>query len=188
MNPNSKPASPSWSRDALIATGNLSSRVSLPRLALLLALGAAVALACRAAPPVIGSQLFQETNGRLEDLFQYRNAPPKPITPRENPFRPIDAPAPPSVHPAADPTTPADTGPKETADESLLRQAFASLNFGGLLQVGDRQLVMINKATYKEGGLISVRVQGANVYLRIVSLTKDTITFGLNEARLTLHF
>lgn len=156
----------------------------------LLAAALAGGSALRAAPPVIGSQLFQETNARIEELFRHRNHPPKLPGPEGNPFRTVDpsAPLPAAGGPATNASNPIDSAPRETVDEALLRQAYASLTFGGLLEVGDRQLVMINKATYKEGGLISVRVQNSMVYLRIVTLTKDSITLGLGEARLTLHF
>jgi len=144
----------------------------------------------RSATPVIGAQLFQDTNARIEELFQYRNNPPKLPGPLDNPFRTND----PAI-PVANPGSPANPGTlvarpllNETPDEAMLRMAYGGLTFGGLLQVGDRQMVVINKATYKEGGLLTVRIQGSSVYLRIVSLTKDSITLGLNEARLTLHF
>jgi hypothetical protein len=142
-----------------------------------------------AATPVIGAQLFQDTNVRIDDLFQYRDNPPKRPGPLDNPFRTsgVTAPEPPA---AVDPNdkSAAQTGPRETPDEYLLRMAYGSLSFGGLLQVGDRPMVVINKATYKEGGLLIVKVNGAPVYLRIIALTTDSITLALNEARITLHF
>jgi len=33
-----------------------------------------------------------------------------------------------------------------------------------------------------------VRIQGTPVYLRILSITRNTVMLGLGEARLTLHF
>ena len=160
---------------------------TVPRLLCgLLALGAAASI--RAATPVIGAQLFQDTNTRIEDLFQNRNNPPKPPGPLDNPFRPMDAPI--ITDPSTTDGSNSSAGPviRETPDESLLRQAYSRLTFGGLLKVGDRPLVVINKATYKEGGLLIVKVQGNDVYLRIVKLTNDRITLGLNDARLTLDF
>ena len=149
-----------------------------------------LATGLRAATPVIGSQLFQETNARIDDLFQYRDNPPKPPGPLDNPFRTSGVVAPPDVPGTTDNSgkPAADTGPRETPDEYQLRMAYGSLSFGGLLQMGDRPMVVINKATYKEGGLLTVKVNGAPVYLRIVSLTTDSITLALNEARITLHF
>jgi hypothetical protein len=151
----------------------------------------ALLAACSAAPflpaatPVIGAQLFQETNARIDDLFQHRVNPPKPPAPADDPFQIGDAP-PPVV-----PKTPGDgpQGPASGApDEVVLRQAASTLVFGGLLQIGDVQVLVINKASYKEGGILSVRLPTGPVYLRIVSITANTVTLGLNEARLTLHF
>jgi hypothetical protein len=142
----------------------------------------------RAATPVIGEQLFKDTNARIEDLFQYRNNPPKPPGPADNPFRINDVPVARAPAAGSNESAAGVAATHESPDETLLSQAYANLSFGGLLQVGDRLMLVINKATYREGGLLTVRVQGSPVYLRIVSLTKDSVTLGLNEARLTLHF
>ncbi|MBS0662437.1 MAG: hypothetical protein JSR48_04185 [Verrucomicrobia bacterium] len=163
-----------------------------PRLLLLCPLLAAASLAARAATPVIGAQLFQETNARIEELFHDRDNPPKPPGPLDNPFRLTDT-GPSSATPPAGPkgaTIAPDQDPTQAAtpDEAMLRLACSDLTFGGLIEVGDRLMVVINKANCREGGLVTVRVQGASVYIRIVKLTRDQITFGLNEARLTLHF
>lgn len=148
-----------------------------------LALSATVPL--RAATPVIGSQLFQETDARIDDLFQHRNNPPKPPGPLDNPFH-VGDPPPAASSSATGGTAP--TLPAGTPDEVVLREAAGNLVFGGLLQVGDVQVLVINKASYKEGGILSVRVMGSLVYLRIISITANSITLGLNEARLTLRF
>ena len=153
---------------------------------LLLLLAAPAGGSLRAATPVIGSQLFQETNARIEDLFQHRNNPPKPPAPLDDPFRVGDAPLASNLNLNSDSTP---TGPAPgTTDESLLRQAAGSLVFGGLLQIGDVQVLVINKGSYKEGGILSVRLQGTLVYLRLISITSNSVTLGLNEARLTLRF
>jgi hypothetical protein len=140
--------------------------------------------------PVIGAQLFQDTNTRIEDLFGHRNNPPPPPGARDNPFLPVEEEVAPGTK---NPNNKNEEAPlvvnaNETPDEAKLRQAYSRLSFGGLIQVGERPMVVINKATYKEGGLLTVRIQGEDVYLRIISLTKDNITLGLNEARLTLRF
>ena len=155
-------------------------------LTLLLALAAATSLS--AATPVIGSQLFQETDARIEDLFQHRANPPKPPGPGDDPFHIGDAP-PPVVPNAPGDTKPATMpGAPSAPDDVVLRQAASTLVFGGLLQVGDVQVLVINKASYKEGGILGVRLQGATIYLRIVNITSNSVTLGLNETRLTLHF
>ena len=137
----------------------------------------------RGATPVIGAQLFQDTDAHIEDLFQLRNNPPKPPAPIDDPFRIGDSPL------ASD--LGVDAGPgvtPVTTDESQLRTAASTLVFGGILQIGDVQVLVINKASYKEGGILSVRLMGTPVYLRIVTITPNSVTLGLNEARLTLHF
>jgi hypothetical protein len=162
---------------------------SIHRLSALAFLVAAVP-AMQAATPVIGAQLFQETNTRIEEMFGHRNSPPPPPGPRDNPFLLIEDEIPPGPKNPNDKSdnAPLVVNPNETPDEAKLRQAYSRLNFGGLIQVGDRPMVVINKATYKEGGLLTVRIQGEDVYLRIISLSKDNITLGLNDARLTLRF
>jgi hypothetical protein len=158
---------------------------SLP-LSALLAVAAVAPL--QAATPVIGSDLIQQTNARIEQLFHHRNNPPKPPGPHENPFRIGDSPLASSLILSGGPGATKDSAPLANSDETTLRQAAASLVFGGLLQMGDLQMLVINKATYKEGGLLTVRLQGTPVYLRIVSIKNNTVTLGLNEARLTLRF
>jgi len=164
--------------------------MSARRILLVSLLLAAVAAALPAATPVIGAQLFQETKARIDDLFQNRDNPPKPPGPLDNPFRTTEAALPPEVAVSTDtgngngPVA----GPRETPDEATLRQAYSNLSFGGFLMVGDRPMVVINKSTYKEGSLLTVHLHGEPVYLRVLSLTKDSITLGLGDARLTLHF
>ena len=105
-------------------------------------------LPLRAATPVIGSQLFQDTNTRIDELFHYRDNPPPPPGPEDNPFRigSLNAPLP---VPTADGKTPAVVIPSPAlSDEAILRQASEKLTFGGMLQVGDRQLLVINQTTY----------------------------------------
>jgi hypothetical protein len=142
----------------------------------------------RSATPVIGEQFFQDTNARIEDLFQYRKNPPKPPGPLDNPFRVGDAPLASSLNLSGNSAGGTGPGPIANSDEALLRQAAGSLVFGGLIQLGEVQVLVINKANYKEGGILSVRLQGTLVYLRIVSITSNSVMLGLNEARLTLHF
>jgi|GEM_PF-5041980 len=152
---------------------------------LTLLLAAVATGALPAATPVIGSQLFQETDARIEDMFQHRNNPPKLPGPHDDPFQVGDAPLASNLNLTGKETPSVAPG---TSDEAVLRQAAGSLVFGGLLQIGDVQVLVINKASYKEGGILSVRLQGAPVYLRIISITANSVTLGLNEARLTLRF
>ncbi len=161
----------------------LPRRLCFSTVVLVLAAGASLP----AATPVIGTQLFQETDARIDDLFQYRINPPKP--PARRPtilFASATRPSPaPPVLPAAMPHRPSRPG---ASDDDVLRQAAGTLVFGGLLQIGDVQVLVINKGSYKQGGILGVRVLGTLVYLRIVSITANSVTLGLNEARLTLRF
>lgn len=146
---------------------------------------AATAISLQGATPVIGSQLFQDTDARIDGLFQQRNNPPKPPGPLDDPFRIGDAPLASNLNLSSNPTV---APTPDNSDESVLRQAAGGLVFGGILQIGDVQVLVINKASYKEGGILGVRLQGNVVYLRILSITNNSVTLGLNEARLTLHF
>ena len=165
----------------------MNSRRTLLLITSLLVLATGVP-ALRAATAVLGEQLFKDTNARIEDLFQYRNNPPKPPGPADNPFRINDAPIARAMPTDSAGTKAGTVGKRETPDEILLSQAYGSLSFGGLLQVGDRLMLIINKTPYKEGSLLTVKVQGSSVYLRVITLTKDSVTLGLNQARLTLYF
>jgi len=151
-------------------------------------LASAATFPLRAAAPVIGSDLIQQTTARIEDLFKYRNNPPKPPGPLENPFRVGDSPLASNLNLSPGPGPATGPVPLANTDEALLRQAAGDLVFGGLLQIGDVQVLVINKASYKEGGILTVRIQGTPVYLRILSITRNTVMLGLGEARLTLHF
>lgn len=139
----------------------------------------------RAATPVIGAQLFADTNARIEDLFHFRNNPPKPPGPMDDPFRIGDAPLANNLNLNGTGTGPLPPG---APDDVVLHQAAAGLVFGGILEVNGNQVLVINKAPYKEGGILAVRMQGTPYYLRIVQITSNSVTLGLNEARIVLHF
>jgi hypothetical protein len=156
------------------------NRRSLSQLALPLLLGAAAG-PLPAATPAPAAPFYQETNDRIEDLFRYRTNPPKPPGPQDNPFRIGDA----SLAGGHQPAGPASSA---TSDEDRLRDAAGGLVFGGLLEAGGVQVLVINKASYREGGILTVRQSGGLLYLRLVSITSNSVTLGLNEARLTLHF
>jgi len=153
---------------------------TLRRLGLTLLLGAA-AWPLPAAAPAPAAPFFQETNNRIEDLFHSRTNPPPPPGPQDNPFRIGDA----SLAGSHQPAGPVSLA---TRDEDRLRDAASGLVFGGLLQAGGVQVLVINKASYREGGILTVRQPGGLVYLRLISITPNSVTLGLNEARLTLRF
>ena len=49
-------------------------------------------------------------------------------------------------------------------------------------------LAIINQATYKEGDILGVRLQGKPVDLNVRHVSSHSVTIGLNEAELTLQF
>ena len=162
---------------------------TLSRALLLLSVLAAPALP--AAAPV-GALEWKLTRARIEALFRLRNAPPPAPDPRLNPFRlasdpPIAALAETaSVGPGGEPTPP--DAPPLSPDEALLKQAVATLKLNGAVQIGDRMLAIINQATYKEGDILGVRLQGKPVDLDVRHISSHSVTIGLNQAELTLQF
>jgi len=147
--------------------------------------------ALTAAAPVAAPQ-WKLTRARIEALFRLRNAPRPAPDPRLNPFRlasdpPVAALAESeSVGPGGEPTPP-DATPL-SPDEALLKQAVATLKLNGAVQIGDRMLAIINQATYKEGDILGVRVQGKPVELNVRHISSHSVTLGFNEAELTLQF
>jgi hypothetical protein len=73
-------------------------------------------------------------------------------------------------------------------DEALLKQAVANLKLNGAVQIGDRMLAIINQATYKEGDILGVRLQGKPVDLNVRHISSHSVTIGFNQAELTLQF
>ena len=144
-----------------------------------------------AAPPT-NAPRWKLTRTRIEALFRLRNAPPPAPDPSANPFRlASDQPAAAateteSVTTSGEPTAPdaAPLGP----DETLLKQAVATLKLNGAVQIGDRMLAIINQATYKEGDILSLRLQGRPVDLLVRQISSHSVTIGLNQAELTLQF
>jgi len=162
---------------------------NLSRALLLLSVLAAPTLP-GAAP--VGAPEWKLTRARIEALFRLRNAPRPAPDPRLNPFRLASDPPPAasaeteSVGPGGEPT-PSDAMPLSPA-EALLKQAVATLKLNGAVQIGDRMLAIINQATYKEGDILGVRLQGKPVDLNVRHVSSHSVTIGLNEAELTLQF
>jgi hypothetical protein len=145
----------------------------------------------QAVPPV-GTPLWKLTRTRIEALFRLRNAPLPAPDPRSNPFRlASDQPAAAaadteSVAPGGEPTPP-DATPL-SPDEALLKQAVATLKLNGAVQIGDRMLAIINQATYKEGDILGVRLQGKPVDLDVRHISSHSVTIGLNQDEQTLQY
>jgi hypothetical protein len=70
----------------------------------------------------------------------------------------------------------------------LLKAAVATLKISGTVVVSDQINVSINQETYREGSVITARVQGIPVYLRIRRITNNGVTFVLNQLELVQPF
>ena len=133
---------------------------------------------------------YQQIRDRIGALFDTRNAPPGPIDPRTNPFRPAGT-APIVPLPVAD-----GMPPPVVANDDLatLQQAVASLKVRGVVQLGTRLQLVINsgpgkEGTYKEGDIINVSLPRVDaVHVRVRQITRNTVTLALNEAETVLKF
>jgi hypothetical protein len=158
-------------------------------------------LFCLAAVPLLGAiavsaapvspEKLAQTRARLDALYRYRLQPPPLPDARSNPFRIGDAAA---VSASADPRSGAVAAPVAGAepastdgDAVLLKRAAETLRINGLVETGGRMIVVLNDANYKEGDVLTVRLQGSPVVLRIRQITPTQITLGLNDAETTLR-
>jgi hypothetical protein len=127
----------------------------------------------------------KQTRARIEILFRHRNDPPPPLDPGQNPFRTSsDLPA---AVAALSPNAGNQTA-EPTSDDVLLKRAVATLKISGTVVIGDQVNVTINQETYREGGIITARILGTPVYLRIRHITPNSVTFALNDAELVQPF
>jgi hypothetical protein len=144
------------------------------------------------AVPPVGPPQWKLTRTRIEALFRLRNTPQPAPDPSLNPFRlasdqPVVAAAETEgVTASGEPAAP-DIMPL-SPDEALLKQAVANLKLNGAVQIGDRMLAIINQATYKEGDILGVRLQGKPVDLNVRHISSHSVTIGFNQAELTLQF
>jgi hypothetical protein len=138
----------------------------------------------RAAEPASLSQAAarsKQVRARIDLLFRHRDESPGPIGLNQNPFRtPADMP------PASNSSTAAIENAQPvppafpTSDEALLTQAVSTLKVSGVVVAAGQTHVSINQETYNEGSIITARVQGVPVYLRVLRIASDSVTFGLN--------
>jgi len=157
-------------------------------LGLLLILTAASWGAEPASTPSTTNPRFKQTHAHIEALFQNRRTSAKAPDPRQNPFRTAGELLPSVVQAPVSPGENAPPAPAPSSDEDLLRQAVATLKVGGIVLIDGRAQLTINKDTYKEGDILTARVQAVPVYLRIRQITSNSIVFVLNNAELTLRF
>jgi hypothetical protein len=157
---------------------------------ILLALPLAGLSAARAADPVPASAFAaraKQTRERLEILFRHRDETPVFPSPSQNPFRSSDD-TPSNTD--AGPVQPVESAKPDTSssEEALLKAAVATLKISGTVVVSGQINVSINQETYREGSVITARIQGAPVYLRIRRITNNGVTFALNELELIQPF
>jgi hypothetical protein len=129
----------------------------------------------------------KQTRERLEILFRHRDEAPVSSNPSQNPFRtPNDASATTDENTTQPTESPKTIAP--TSEEALLKAAVATLKISGTVVVSDQINVSINQETYREGSVITARVQGIPVYLRIRRITNNGVTFVLNQLELVQPF
>ena len=147
-------------------------------------------VAVRAAEPVPAAAFAaraKQTRERLEILFRHRDETPTFPTSNQNPFRTSDdTPATETAGPNQAGETVKASAP--TSEEAMLKAAVASLKISGTVVVSGQINVSINQETYREGSVITARVQGTPVYLRIRRITNNSVTFVLNELELIQPF
>ena len=141
------------------------------------------------APPL--SPRFRQLREHISALFDTRTAPPPPLDPRTNPFRPVGAVSSAPL-PGAEGTAPASVA--ANVDLTTLQQAVATLRVKGTFQLGKTLQLVITAAagkegTYKEGDIINVLLPpGDPVHVRVRQVSRNSVTLALNDAEMTLKF
>ncbi len=140
--------------------------------------------------PVPISPRFLQVRARIEALFAQRNSPPPGPDERSNPFRPPGAAA--AVEPVATPDG-VMVPVSGNHDLSLLQQAVATIKVKGMVQRGKVLQLVINSGpgkdgTYKQGDVVNVNLSPEAVPLRVHDITRNSVTFRLNGAEMTLRF
>lgn len=164
------------------------NRRSFTLLSTCLFTGIAVVRAADPVPATAFAARAKQTRERLEVLFRHRDEALTVPTSNQNPFRTADDTS--SAGPTATPGQmgePAKAAPP-SSEESMLKAAVASLKISGTVIVSGQINVSINQETYREGSVITARVQGTPVYLRIRRITNNSVTFVLNELELIQPF
>lgn len=139
-------------------------------------------------PPL--SPRFQQVRNRIDVLFHHRNEAAPAADPRKNPFRPAGA-APVVVAPVASRSGAAVVAPPpaaSNADLLLLQQGVATLKVAGTIQINGLAHLVINQVPYKEGDVLSVRVKGQPVFLRVKNISRYSYTLSLNAAELSVKY
>ncbi|MCW5548033.1 MAG: hypothetical protein KIT44_03640 [Opitutaceae bacterium] len=125
---------------------------------------------------------LKQTSDRINQLYQPRTGTPPPVNPRHNPFRIGAEPVPVDTRGQEDP------GLVVTDDETLLRQAAATLKISGVMELNGTLRLSINTANYGVGDVLQVRLGSGNVFLRVAAIAPRSVTLRLNAAELVLPF
>lgn len=128
------------------------------------------------------------TKARISALLDQRLHPkPLPANPA-NPFylAPKEAAGDPATPGGESPETPVIPESADLSDIDTIRKYAATLKIGGVLTFSGMLHVTINNTASKVGDTITVGHKDRPIYLRIVGLTPNELTLGLNDAMLTV--
>ena len=128
------------------------------------------------------------TKARISALLDQRQHPaPLPANPA-NPFylAPKEATGDPAASGQESPDTPVIPESADLSDIDTIRKYAATLKIGGVLTFNGMLHVTINNTASKVGDAITVGHKDRPIYLKIVSLTPNELTLGLNDAMLTV--
>ena len=128
------------------------------------------------------------TKARISALLDQRQHPtPLPANPA-NPFylAPKEAAGDPAASGGESPDTPVIPESADLSDIDTIRKYAATLKIGGVLTFSGVLHVTINNTAGKVGDAITVGHKDRPVYLKIVGLTPNELTLGLNDAMLTV--
>lgn len=125
---------------------------------------------------------LQQINDRINQLYPPHSGTTAPLNPLYNPFRIGAASA------LTDDQHQGSVAPVITDDESLLRQAAATLKVGGVIELNGTLRLSINNANYGVGNMLPVRLESGVVFLRVAAIAPRSVTLHLNAAELVLTF
>lgn len=128
--------------------------------------------------PALGPR-FKQTRERIDAIFKYRTGEDSVPDPKLNLFRTATAPATAPEIPDVRKNEPVDS------DEVILQQTVASLRRSNMKR-GDQLLLLINQKTYQEGSIVPTRYKDRPVLLEIKAVSENSVTFGYNQAQLTV--
>lgn len=154
------------------------------RLPFILLLGLLTGVTAHAVAPM-DLKVFKDTDAQITALFRLQDQPRPEIKGRDNPFRAS------GEFPAEEAATTQSGDPRPVevlTDEALLAQAVATLKVTGVIQVGGRTRLTINRSNYAEGDIVQVRLDRGTVILRVGIITSQGVSFKLNDAELVLNY